>query len=373
MLSMLPCTARNLRVASFLLFFALPTYAQPPAVVAVHALPPFAITDDTIKPGTKGLDVERTLASALKQQAPVKSEFETNAEFSERLKKFAVRALPAQISNGGFFAVVQLASSLPPLWLGGNAATEITYSPETEVLSVTLDSWLGCLPLRRVTTPKRKYTAKNGFGQQVTVLEAEVSETCIGISDSSPSPIDDISFSIDVSRGDAPKLKPRLAFALIGKAVPPFAKSEDSHDKPTMKQPLELHTRQRSLVMELVDVWLVDIGTGSVLAKHMTPLTNSKPSLLGGFRSINGCSHPSYGKSEVPNFDLVVELAVSVKFDGSITETSVSRSTGIPSLDSRAVDAVSKCKFKPGTKDGQPMDGVAVVKFHFDSSHAHGY
>ena len=364
---MLPFMARNLRVVSFLLFFALPTYAQPPAVVAVHALPPFAITDDTIKPGTKGLDVEKALASALKQQAPVKSEFDTNAEFSERLKKFAVRALPAQISDGGLFAVFQLASSSPPLRLGsGNPTTEIAYSPETEVLYVTLHSSLGCLPLRRVTTPKRKYTATNGFGQQVTVLEAAVSETCISISDTSPSPVKDISFAINISRGDAPKLKARLAFALIGKAVPPFAESRDYHDKPTMKQPLELRTRQRLLVMELVDVWLVDIGTGSVLAKHMTPLTNSKPSLVGGFSFTNGCRRPSYGKSEVPNSDLVVELAVSVKFDGSITETSVSRSTGIPSLDSRVVNAVSQCKFKPGTKDGQPIDGVAVVKFHFD-------
>lgn len=363
----------NSRFVSLLMFFALPGFAYAQDAVFVNAVPPFSKTDDTIKLGTKGIDVEKILANALKQKLPVKSEFETGSEFNQRVMKFAERTLPAQISNGNFFAVIQLASALPALWPDGNATTELTFSPETEVLSVTLDSLAGCLPLRRATIPKRKYTAKNSFGQQVVVLEADVLETCINVSDSSPTPVDDVVFTIDVPRGDAPKLKPRLAFVLIGKAVPPFVKVEDSYEEPTMGKPLELQTRQRSLVMELADIWLVDTGTGAVLAKHIMPLTNSKPFLIGGFHPTKGCRYPKYGGSEVPNFDLVAELAVSVTADGSIKEASVSRSTGISSLDTRALDAVTKCKFKPATKDGQSVDGVASVKLHFDSSHAYRY
>lgn len=341
--------------------------------VPVHATPPFLLTDDAIRPSTVGFDIEKQLASLSKQKVSSKTEFETNAEFNDRLQKSASKALPAPISTSGNFAVIQLVSSFPKLWLGGNATSETSYSPEAEVMSVKLNSWLGCLPLRRTTTSKRKYAAKNGFGQQITVLEADVSETCIEIAESSQTRITDIAFSFDVPRSDAAKLKPRLAFVVIGKVVPPFVKTETSHAEPTMKEPLELHTYKRSLVMAIADVWLVDTGTGTVLAKHATPFSNSQPSLIGGFRSINGCRYPSYGKSQVPNFDLVVEMAVKVKADGSINEASVARSTGVSDLDARAIQAVSRCKFKPATKEGQPVDGVATVKFHFDASHAGGY
>ena len=187
--------------------------------------------------------------------------------------------------------------------------------------------------------------------------------------------IDKTLFAVDLPRKDAPKHKSRLAIAIIGSLAAPFAKTERSHDKPTMRQPLESNIVRRSLTISVEDVWLIDSGTGQVLAKSRSPLTNSTPSLVGGFHYTldGGCKHPDYRKSELPNFELVVELDVGVSADGHVTDVAVKRSTGVEVLDKRTADAVLRCKFNPATKDGQPTDGRTTVKFHFSDYYAGNY
>ena len=345
------------------------THAKDVSSIAVYANPPFSLADDAIKPTTKGVIVDAVLASVLKQKAPSKGEFETNAKFNERVQSFAENAFPVPIADGRNFAIIHPISAFPNPSSGLGSTIETAYSPEAEVMSITLSSQ-DCLALRRTTTQKRQYKAKNAFGQQVTVIEADVTVICIQADEKSSPLIRDIVFSIDLPRADAAKVKSRLAFAVIGRLVPPFMLVTHDHATPTIKWPFELHTVERALLMSITDVWLVDMGTGAVLAKHAIPLSNSKPSVVGGFDRFKGCAGPRFSRREVPNFDLVAELAVSVRADGSIAGSEVRRSTGIAELDARTLAAVSLCAFTPGTKAGNPVDGIAVVKFHFDESRA---
>ncbi len=59
-----------------------------------------------------------------------------------------------------------------------------------------------------------------------------------------------------------------------------------------------------------------------------------------------------------------VLIAVVVNVDGTVGEVKVLRSLGY-GLDENAVEAVKQWKFKPGTKDGQPVPVYAQVEVNF--------
>jgi protein TonB len=50
-----------------------------------------------------------------------------------------------------------------------------------------------------------------------------------------------------------------------------------------------------------------------------------------------------------------VRLDVHVGTDGGVIDVQVRQSSGSPSLDRAATDAVRKWRFKPATVDGQPV------------------
>ncbi|MDI9336459.1 MAG: energy transducer TonB [Gammaproteobacteria bacterium] len=343
--------------------------AQGVANGMVIATPPFSLTDEVLKSNTKGLDVEALITSALSKSPPTKSEYETNSDFEERLRKFSETAFSGKVGPNKKVAVIHPVSALPALWRGGNATAEVRYNAETEVMSVELDSWLLCgLPLKRNISPKRKYTAANGFGNKVEVIQADETETCLDLDDGGETKINDLVLSFKVPKKDAASVKKSLGVVIIGRLAPPFAKSERQHERPTMESPVEINKLVRSLVIKPDDVWLINSATGTVLAKHKTPFLNSEPILAEARK----CNHPRYHKSELPNFNLMVELEFSIDASGAISSGSVKKSTGIVDLDDRALKAISKCKFKPGMRDGNPVDGVAIVKFHFSDYYA-GY
>jgi TonB family protein len=60
-----------------------------------------------------------------------------------------------------------------------------------------------------------------------------------------------------------------------------------------------------------------------------------------------------------------VALKVLVRADGSVGGVEVAQSSGRASLDAAAVREVSRWKFAPATRDGQPIDAWALVPLLF--------
>jgi len=59
-----------------------------------------------------------------------------------------------------------------------------------------------------------------------------------------------------------------------------------------------------------------------------------------------------------------VMLEVIVDMEGRARDIRVSRSLGM-GLDEKAVEAVTKWKFKPGMKDGRPVNVRALIEVNF--------
>lgn len=61
-----------------------------------------------------------------------------------------------------------------------------------------------------------------------------------------------------------------------------------------------------------------------------------------------------------------VVVTCTVDPSGAVTGTSVKQSSGHPELDKAAISAVSKWKFKPGTKGGKKVKATCLVPFNFE-------
>lgn len=83
--------------------------------------------------------------------------------------------------------------------------------------------------------------------------------------------------------------------------------------------------------------------------------------LESAFASVNqpvidnkSCEQPKYPKASLLNEETgTVTLNFLIGTDGKVLESKVENSSGSKSLDKTALQALSLCKFKPGTKDGK--------------------
>lgn len=56
-------------------------------------------------------------------------------------------------------------------------------------------------------------------------------------------------------------------------------------------------------------------------------------------------------------------LSLLVGPDGSVTDLKLEKSSGFKSLDKAAIKGISACKFKPGTKDGTPVQSWTKIDY----------
>lgn len=79
-------------------------------------------------------------------------------------------------------------------------------------------------------------------------------------------------------------------------------------------------------------------------------------------------------KPEIPDdlrqeaLDKTFTAEVTVSPDGTPTEVKVSQSTGNDELDRIALETAKKWKFKPGTRDGEPVESVVRLHIEFQVS-----
>lgn len=107
--------------------------------------------------------------------------------------------------------------------------------------------------------------------------------------------------------------------------------------------------------------------TGELVQKTVPP---TRPETGGGAQS----AAPAYNKNPIPLYPEVARrrgqegttlLAVLVDRNGHPTDVSVKRSSGYPLLDGSAVKAVSKWRFFPAQRGGQPVDSLLELPVRF--------
>lgn len=80
--------------------------------------------------------------------------------------------------------------------------------------------------------------------------------------------------------------------------------------------------------------------------------------------SASSCEKPEYPSA---SRRLEEEGTVTLKFlvgvDGKVKESAVDKSSGFKRLDEAARQGLAKCQFKPGTENGQPVEGWANMKY----------
>ena len=104
------------------------------------------------------------------------------------------------------------------------------------------------------------------------------------------------------------------------------------------------------------------LAIGTLLGGPTTWAAETKPALDPS----NPCAPPEYPRASLANGEKgAVTLELTVGPDGKVTDVKVVKSSGFRGLDRAASNAYSKCKFKPGTKDGKPDTAAATIQFNF--------
>jgi protein TonB len=88
------------------------------------------------------------------------------------------------------------------------------------------------------------------------------------------------------------------------------------------------------------------------------------PSRTAALVDFNTCSKPDYPKSSLRNEETGVStILFKIAADGSVQGASIQKSSGFRDLDKAAMAALSKCRFKPATENGQAVESSQPVQY----------
>jgi len=83
-----------------------------------------------------------------------------------------------------------------------------------------------------------------------------------------------------------------------------------------------------------------------------------------GAADFTSCAKPKYPKEALHGWqEGTVKLEFLVGADGSVKGAAVAATSFHPLLDSAALDSISRCRFKPGTKDGKAIESKVTVQY----------
>lgn len=78
----------------------------------------------------------------------------------------------------------------------------------------------------------------------------------------------------------------------------------------------------------------------------------------------NTCARPEYPRSSQRNEESgMTTLQFLIGVDGHVKESKLQKSSGFRDLDRAAISALSKCRFKPATADGNPIEAWTAVQY----------
>ena len=88
------------------------------------------------------------------------------------------------------------------------------------------------------------------------------------------------------------------------------------------------------------------------------------PVRVAAVTDFSSCAKPEYPRNSQRNEETgTVVLQFLIGVDGRVIDSKVQKSTGFKDLDKAARQALSLCKFKPGTTDGKPEQSWTKVEY----------
>ena len=94
------------------------------------------------------------------------------------------------------------------------------------------------------------------------------------------------------------------------------------------------------------------------------PARPAGPSRTEAVADFNTCARPEYPRSSQRNEETgTTTLQFLIGADGRVMESKLQKSSGFRDLDRAAQSALSKCRFKPATVDGQPQQAWTAVQY----------
>ncbi|MEW6759274.1 MAG: M56 family metallopeptidase [Pseudomonadota bacterium] len=97
---------------------------------------------------------------------------------------------------------------------------------------------------------------------------------------------------------------------------------------------------------------------------HAAPAAATKDPDTSAVADFNSCKRPEYPAESVKQQHTgTVTLGFLVAKNGGVKESKVTRSSGHPLLDDAAQSALVKCRFKPATTKGKPVEAWTAVQY----------
>jgi len=94
------------------------------------------------------------------------------------------------------------------------------------------------------------------------------------------------------------------------------------------------------------------------------PAPAAGPARTAAVVDFNTCSKPEYPKSSLRNEETGVStILFKIAADGSVQGASIQKSSGFRDLDKAAMAALSKCRFKAATENGQAVESSQPVQY----------
>lgn len=94
------------------------------------------------------------------------------------------------------------------------------------------------------------------------------------------------------------------------------------------------------------------------------PAKAAGPSKTAAVVDFNTCSKPDYPKSSLRNEETGTStVSFLIGADGSVKDSKITKSSGFRDLDKAAQAALGRCRFKPATENGQPVETWQPVQY----------
>lgn len=88
------------------------------------------------------------------------------------------------------------------------------------------------------------------------------------------------------------------------------------------------------------------------------------PAIVKAQVDFNTCDKPTYPINSLRNEEKgVVRIQFLIGADGRVADSKIERTSGFKALDNAAKNALSVCRFKPGTVDGKPQQLWTAVDY----------
>ncbi len=208
--------------------------------------------------GYLGHDAKQIFRSLIKR--PKKNEFETTNSFLEKLRQWEEKPLYAHVHMGDTLAFVAPADLLSP-----------SYDADTETMTVGLSNaestssqFGGTVKIPFLALfQKRNTVLKSGITRMgVKFNFEEIKSYAFGIY--LPNTIPSYRWRLNLSIGDAKKLKKLGSLVLIGKLTSPYTLEDYGSESASLSAPFDIKARTEGLALSLEEIWITNQDGGVV-------------------------------------------------------------------------------------------------------------